>query len=77
MILWSMANDPTYYGYGGSGGPSVEIFTPSIDDDLAEVHRAHDFDSPDAPYQPEVSAMARAAERLADEVERLRGLEPR
>ena len=55
----------------------MEIFTPSIDDDLAEVHRAHDFDSPDAPYQPEVLAMARAAERLADEVERLRGLEPR
>lgn len=43
-----------------------------VDVDIEEVRRAHDFDSPNAPYQPEVLALARAAERLADEVERLR-----
>jgi hypothetical protein len=43
-----------------------------IDDDIAEVRRAHAFDGADAPYQPEFLTVARAAERLADEVERLR-----
>ena len=47
---------------------------PSIDEDIEEVRRPHDFDSGDAPYQPEVLAVARAAERLADEVERLRSI---
>lgn len=46
---------------------------PTMADDLAEVRRAHDFDSANAPYQPEVLAFARAAQRIAAELERLRG----
>jgi hypothetical protein len=43
----------------------------SISDDIDIVRRTHDFDMPTATYQPEVLNVARAAERLADETERL------
>lgn len=43
-----------------------------VADAIEVVRQPHDFDCADAPYQPEVLAVARAAERLADEVERLR-----
>lgn len=37
---------------------------------LAEVQRSHDFDCGSAPYQPEVLHFARAAERLAEYIQR-------
>lgn len=43
----------------------------NLADAIETVRRPHDFDGPDAPYNPEVLAVARAAERLTDEVERL------
>lgn len=43
-----------------------------LDNAIETVRQPHDFDGPDAPYNPEVLAVARAAERLADEVDRLR-----
>jgi hypothetical protein len=49
-----------------------EATDEQVDEDLATVRSAHDFDSGTAPYQPEVLHVARAAERLADEVDRLR-----
>lgn len=44
----------------------------NVDEAIETVRQPHDFDGPDAPYNPEVLAVARAAERLADEVDRLR-----
>ena len=52
---------------------TTDFVPPTIDEDIDTVRRTHDFDLGDAPYQPEVLSVARAAERLADEVERLRG----
>lgn len=52
--------------------PGTQAVRPTIMDDLALVRAPHNFDMGDAPYQPEALAVARAAERLADEVERLR-----
>lgn len=43
----------------------------TIRDDIDAVRQSHDFDMGTAPYRPEVLIVARAAERPADEVERL------
>src|SRR5918997_3219292 len=48
-----------------SGRPMVPgdgLISDQTRADLEEVRRPHDFDSGDAPYQPEVLAVARAAE---------------
>lgn len=44
---------------------------PDLAADVAEVLRAHDFDGPDAPYNPELLTFARAAERVAEELQRV------
>jgi hypothetical protein len=46
--------------------------TPTLMEDVEEILRAHDFDGPDAPYQPELLAFARAAERVALALKALR-----
>jgi hypothetical protein len=54
---------------GGNQTPAEQIA-----EDIRIVRSAHDFDSGNAPYWPEVLYVARAAERLANEVDRLNGL---
>lgn len=44
---------------------------PTIAEDLDEIQRTHDFDSADAPHQPEVLLFARASERVAAELRRV------
>lgn len=63
------------YGHGVSWSTAREYRTSPerlrvLYDDLEEVFRSHDFDTPDAPYNPEVLAFARAAERVAQELSR-------
>ena len=47
-------------------------FPDGVGEALNEVMQAHDFDSPDAPYQPEVLRFARAAEVVANYLNRYR-----
>ncbi len=43
----------------------------SIAEDLEAIRRPHDFDSADARHQPEVLLFARAAERVATELQKV------
>ena len=50
----------------------TEVYqVPSIADDLEEIRRPHDFDSAYAQHQPEVLLFARAAERVAAEIQKM------
>ncbi len=49
--------------------PTTDTEHNQVAEDIDTVRAQHEFDSGAAPYQPEVHAVARAAERLADEVQ--------
>lgn len=71
IALFAVARWVTEYRAGLLPAPGRMVPPPDdVDADVELVLQEHEFDLPDAAYQPEVLTFARAAERVARELRR-------